>query len=373
MSDITLMLLGAGASSRFTLPVKKQWLWIGDEPLWLYVLHRFTSFAQFNNIILTAHPQEKPLFEKYSNALVIPGGNTRQESIRNALEQVRSEYVLISDIARVCVQKEVIERILEQKGKADCIAPYVPAVDTVVYKNETIDRSEVKLIQTPQLSRTKTLQEALLQEREFTDESSAIKAFGKDVVYVLGSEKQRKLTYKEDLHYLDCLQPPVNTQRVGMGFDVHAFCKNRPLMLCGVEVPYTKGLAGHSDADVAIHAIIDALMGAAGFGDIGELFPDSNMEYKDIDSKVLLQKTAILLRQCGFTIVQIDLTIMAQAPKLLDFKPAMQQTIASLLELPQHNLNIKATTTEKLGFVGRKEGIAAQAIATLKYFDWRKI
>ncbi len=372
LSDITLVLLSAGESSRFGLPVKKQWLWIGDRPLWLFVLQRFTSIAPFHRTIITAHPQEKPLYEKYCDAIVVAGGTTRQDSIRNALEYVESDYVLISDIARVCIEKSVVHNLLKRKGEAACIVPYLPAVDTIVYKNETIDRSQVKLIQTPQLSHTATLRRALEQGREFTDESSAIKALGESVRYVEGSPAHRKLTHKADLAHLPCLTPPLNVRRTGIGFDVHAFCTDRPLMLCGIEVPHTHGLAGHSDADVAIHAIIDALMGAAGFGDIGELFPDSDHRYKDIDSKILLSRCAELLHKCGFLIEQIDLTILAQAPKLLDYKPAMQKRIAAILHIAKHKINIKATTTEKLGFVGRKEGIAAQAVATLKYFDWRE-
>ncbi|BCD68415.1 bifunctional 2-C-methyl-D-erythritol 4-phosphate cytidylyltransferase/2-C-methyl-D-erythritol 2,4-cyclodiphosphate synthase [Nitratiruptor sp. YY09-18] len=372
MSDITLVLLSAGESSRFELPCKKQWLWIEDEPLWLYVLRRFTSFAAFTKTILTAHPKEKNLYEKYSNAIIVQGGKSRQESILNALKFVESEYVLISDIARVCIQKDVVQRVIAHKDEGACIVPYIKPVDTIVYRNETIDRNEVKLIQTPQLSHTKTLRQALSQGIEYTDESSAIKALGGKVVYIEGSPKHRKLTNKEDLAFLECLKPPLQIPRTGLGFDVHAFCTGRPLMLCGVEVPYEKGLLGHSDADVALHALIDALMGAAGFGDIGEIFPDSDEKYKDIDSKILLQECVELLQKCGFVIEHVDLTIMAQAPKLLDFKQTMQQNIATLLHIPKHRVNIKATTTEKLGFIGRKEGIAAQAVATLNYYDWSR-
>ncbi len=371
MSDLTLVLLGAGESNRFGLPVKKQWLRIGDMPLWLFVTKRFTSMATFKDVIITAPRHEKRFFERYCDFKVVEGGTTRQDSINNALDFVQSEYVLISDIARACIKEDVLKRIIEHKGVADCVAPYIPSPDTVVYRNETIDRSEVKLIQTPQLSRTALLRQAL-QGQEFTDESSAMRAIGARVAYIPGDIAQRKLTYKEDLQALSCLKPPSSKQLVGHGFDVHAFCENRPLFLCGEEIAYHQGLVGHSDADVAIHAIIDALLGAAGFGDIGELFPDSDEAYRDIDSKILLDRCAKLLRACGFEIGNIDLTIMAQAPKLLDYKPAMQRNIAKILDVPQFHINIKATTTEKLGFIGRKEGIAAQAIATLYYFDWSK-
>ncbi len=371
MSDLTLVLLGAGSSSRFGLGVKKQWLWIDEEPLWHFVLQRFETFADFERILIIAPKEERPFFQAYTDKKVLAGGQSRQESIRNALEHIQTPYVLISDIARACIQPHVLDSLLAHKGQADCIAPFIPASDTVVYEDKAIDRSKVKLIQTPQLSRTKVLAKAI-ESGEFTDESSAIKASGGSVLYIPGDPKQRKLTYKEDLKFLECLKPPAPTQRVGMGFDVHPFCQNRPLFLCGVQIEYHLGLAGHSDADVAIHALIDALLGAAGFGDIGELFPDSDPSYKDIDSTKLLRRCVELLHQTGFVIQSVDLTIMAQVPKLLPYKERMRNTIASILDIPKSHCNIKATTTEKLGFVGRQEGIAAQAVATLHYFDWSK-
>ena len=374
MSDIALVLLGAGSSTRFGLQAKKQWLWIGDKPLWLFVAERLTSIVEAADTIITAHPEEVPFFRRYCDYRVVAGGASRQESIAHALEHVKAPYVLISDIARVCIQPDVVSRIFQaMDADVDCIAPYIPSPDTVVYKNETLDRSQVKLIQTPQLSRTDTLRQALASGGEFTDESSAIRAIGGNVIYIEGDIRQRKLTYKEDLAHLSCLEPPTKKSLVGLGFDVHAFCEDRPLMLCGVEVPHEKGLAGHSDADVAIHALIDALLGAAGFGDIGELFPDSDAAYAGIDSRLLLQRVHKLLLSCGFEIASVDITILAQAPKLAPHKAAMQSTVAKILNLPKRFVNIKATTTEKLGFVGRKEGIAAQAVATLHYYDWSSV
>ena len=367
MSDFTLVLLGAGDSTRFGLPVKKQWLWIEDRPLWLHVLEKFTKILN-SPAILTCSSDERPFFEKYCDATVVPGGQTRQHSIKNALQHVSTPYVLISDIARACVQEKVVERLLRHKD-FDCVAPAIQPADTVVYRNETIDRDEVLLVQTPQLSKTQTLKKAL-EAGEFTDESSAIKAIGGKVLYIEGDRRQYKLTYKEDLKFLECLRPPSKDMRIAQGFDVHPFDPKRELWLAGVQIPHAKGLAGHSDADVALHALIDALLGAAGFGDIGELFPDTDKAYENIDSKILLKRTKELLSSCGFVIKGVDLTIIAQEPKIAPFKSRMQSTIARILEIPKHHVNLKATTTEKLGFVGRKEGIAAQAVANLQYFDW---
>lgn len=370
---MTLVLLGAGNSSRFGLNVKKQWLWCGNEPLWLYVTNRFTHSFSFHDVVITAHPKEIPFYKKYCHYTVVEGADTRQRSLLNALEMVQTPYVLVSDIARPCIQKEVVQKMIENRSHAACIVPYIQPADTVVYKNETIDRNEVKLIQTPQLSKTDILRKALTQGKEFTDESSAIASLEEKVLYIPGDRKQHKLTYTEDLKLLPCLQKPSNAKRIGNGFDVHAFCANRKLFLCGIEIPYDKGLAGHSDADVAIHALIDALLGAAGFGDIGELFPDSVDTYKDIDSKKLLFEAVQLLHACGFVIENVDLTIIAQNPKIGPYKAKMQQSLHDLLHIPQHAINLKATTTEHLGFVGRNEGIAAMATATLHYFDWSAI
>ena len=369
MSDITIILLSAGSSSRFGLPVKKQWLRSGEKPLWLNVAKRF---EEYGSIIITASKEEIPFFRKYCDYDIVAGGQTRQQSIQQALKLVKTPYVLISDIARACVSKELISKVIENIDKADCIAPAIKPPDTVVYRNETIDRSEVLLVQTPQLSKTNILSQAF-ELGEFTDESSAIRALGGKVLYIEGERSAIKLTYKEDLKFLSCLKPPQKIQRSGYGYDVHSFSKDRKLYLCGVEIPHSQGLAGHSDADVAIHAIIDALLGAAGFGDIGELFPDNDPAYKGIDSKKLLEKCATLLTSCGFKIINIDLTIIAQKPKLSPYKSLMQESIANILQLPKESVNIKATTTEGLGFVGKEEGIAASALATITYLDWSQL
>ena len=364
------MLLGAGSSSRFGLKAKKQWLFTGELPLWLYVAKRFEKMQKFHKIIITSSKREKPLFEKYCDYLIIEGGQSRQASVKNALKEVQTPYLLVSDIARVCVNGDMVRRILDKKEAADCVVPYISPPDTVVYQNETIERSEVKLIQTPQLCRTDTLKKALQSQREFTDESSAIRAIGAKVEYVEGDKRAMKLTYKEDLRFLDCIEKPSKTELVGEGFDVHPFDENRELFLGGVKIEHSRGLAGHSDADVVIHALIDALLGAANFGDIGELFPDSSDRYKGIDSKELLKEVKELLQECGFEPVKVDITIMAQEPRLYPYKLQMATKIGSILNLEKHRVNIKATTTEGLGFIGRAEGIAAKAVATLKYYNW---
>ncbi len=370
MPDLSIILLSAGHSSRFKIATKKQWLRVGSTPLWLDLAKRFRNYTNNDKIIITAAANEIKYMKKFADFEFVVGGESRQESLYKALEKVSSPYVLVSDIARACVDKDTIDRILEQKGKGDCIVPYLKVSDTVVYKNETIDREEVKLIQTPQLSKTEILKKALSQEKIFTDESGAIKSIGGKVIYVEGSLKAHKITYFHDLKKLDCLKPPSNDIFVGEGFDVHPFEKGKPMYLGGVKIDSSYGFKAHSDGDVAIHALIDSLLGAAGAGDIGELFPDSDERYKNIDSKILLKESANFVKSVGFEIVNVDITIMAQKPKLLNYKEKMRKTLSSLLEIEPFRVNVKATTTEKLGFIGRSEGVAVSAVSLLKFYRW---
>ncbi len=245
-------------------------------------------------------------------------------------------------------------------------------VDTLYFKNNPIDRESTKIIQTPQLSYSSTLKEALSKNIEFTDDSSAISYMGGEIIFVEGSQKAHKLTTIEDLSKLSCLKKPSNRALTGFGIDIHPFEEGKPMVLCGVEIESSFGFKAHSDGDVAIHALIDALLGASGLGDIGAFYPDTSDDYKGADSKELLKDTVNRLRDFGYEIGNVDLAIIAQTPRLLNHKKAMRFKLASILNLRPNLVNIKATTAEKLGWVGRKEGIAVEAVATLYYYDWKK-
>jgi 2-C-methyl-D-erythritol 4-phosphate cytidylyltransferase/2-C-methyl-D-erythritol 2,4-cyclodiphosphate synthase len=364
-------MLGAGSSSRFKSLSKKQWLRIGDVPLWLYATNGIANKIDFSQVIVVCAPEELEYMKLFSDTITfVKGGATRQESLQNALLHVKSEKVLVSDVARACISDDMLERILHVKD-ADIVVPYLSVSDTVVYQNETINRDAVKLIQTPQLSITKVLKTALQSEKIYTDDSSAIKANGGSVAYVLGSKKAQKLTFEDDLEILTDLEAPSSDIFVGNGFDVHAFEDGKEMWLGGILIDVSYGFKAHSDGDVAIHALIDALLGAIGAGDIGELFPDTDDTYKDIDSKILLQNVINFINSVGYEIINCDITIMAQKPKLLNYKLQMRKTLAHILKLDVLHVNIKATTTEKLGFVGREEGVAASATATVKYHNWK--
>jgi len=373
LSDLTLILLSAGSSSRFELNVKKQWLRVDHKPLWQFVAQRLEDTTLFNKIIITSSIDDIEFMKNYSSYTFVPGGKTRQESLKNALKEVDTEYVLVSDIARACISKNFLESIIGKKGSADCIVPYLKVNDTVVYEDRTIDRDRVKRVQTPQLSRSKILKNALDTNQDFTDESSAIVSYGGSREFILGEEDAHKITYLQDLKQIPCLKSPSQDILSGTGFDVHAFDDKGDMYLCGVKIESDYGFKAHSDGDVAIHALIDALLGASGMGDIGMMFPDNDDAYKDIDSKELLTRVVIKLYDFGFTIVNVDLTIAAQKPRVGKYKLQMRKKLAEILNIESSRVNIKATTTEKLGFIGRGEGVGVIANANLKYFDWTKI
>jgi len=368
-----LILLGAGSSSRFNTNVKKQWIYTAQTPLWQHVAEHFSNSASFENIIIVSTLEEINAMKNFATYTYVLGGNSRQASLTNALKHVTSEYVLVSDIARCCVPTDMIQRILNAKKEASCIVPVLPVTDTLYLDMQPIDREKVKIIQTPQLSKTSLLKKALQTETFFTDDSSAIASLGEKVHFVEGSTKAHKLTTLEDLQKVTCLQAPSNQTLTGFGIDIHPYEQGKQMFLCGVHIDVPYGFKAHSDGDVAIHALIDALLGAAGLGDIGELYPDTEDTYAGADSKELLRDTVKRINAYGFTIGNIDMTIMAEAPKLLPYKEEMKQTLASLLGIRQNFVNIKATTAEKLGFVGRKEGVTVHAVANLTYINWKNI
>ena len=376
MSDITLVLLSAGKASRFRKNsfVKKQWLYVDDEPLWQFVANRFLKMQDFSKVIIVSSKEEIEYMKSFDDRfLYVEGGEHRQESMKNALEVVESKYVLVSDVARACITSEMIDEIISSKTKADVIVPALSVADSVVYKGESIDRDEVKLIQTPQLSKTKVLKKAIEKKELFNDDSSAVRADGGSVFFTKGNILAKKITTYADLEEIKCLKAPKELFFCGNGYDVHKFCEDKDMYLCGVKIDTPLGFEAHSDGDVAIHALIDSLLGAIGAGDIGEIFPDSSDEFKDIDSKLLLKRVVEFVRSVGFEIVNVDLTIQAQKPKLSKYKPEIKKTLANILQIKPNRVNVKATTTEKLGFVGRSEGVAVIATSQVKIYNWKSI
>jgi 2-C-methyl-D-erythritol 4-phosphate cytidylyltransferase/2-C-methyl-D-erythritol 2,4-cyclodiphosphate synthase len=374
LPDLSLIMLGAGNSTRFNHIVKKQWLRSKDTPLWLNATNNITKNYNFSKVIVTASSDEIGYMKRYDDDIIfVQGGDTRQKSLQNALVHVKTPFVLVSDVARVCVSSDMLKRIINEKENSDIVVPYLSVSDTVVYLGNTIEREHVKLIQTPQLSRTQVLKAALDTQVQYTDDSSAIKANGGIVTFVKGDKKAKKLTFLEDLKELECLKAANPDIFIGNGFDVHEFEDGKAMMLGGVKIQESPGFKAHSDGDVALHALIDSLLGAIGAGDIGELFPDNEEKYKNMDSKKLLEIVYNFVTRVGYKIINCDITIMAQTPKLGKFKQQMTKTIAKILHLKPICISIKATTTEKLGFVGRSEGVAVQATSSLKFAQWTDI
>ena len=374
MSKVTLIVLCAGTSSRFGLTAKKQWLRINNEPLWLNVTKRLKSYYNFEEILITSSKDELSYMENFSDDFkFIQGGDTRQKSILNALKNVNTEYVMVTDVARACIPKNVILDLINNKEKASCIVPIINVSDTVIYNEETINRDNVKLIQTPQLSNTKILKQALNTDIEYTDESSAIKSLNEPIHYINGSIESKKLTINSDIKQLPCLESPSKNFFTGFGIDIHQFENNKKMFLGGIEIQSDFGFKAHSDGDVLIHSVIDALLGACGAGDIGEFFPDTDEKYKGADSKVLLNHIVKFIYSVGYEIVNVDLTILAQKPKINPHKNEIKSKMAELLNIEKQFVNIKATTAEKMGFVGREEGVTVHSVATLKYYDWKNI
>lgn len=372
MLDISLIMLGAGSSSRFALPVKKQWIRLNDTPLWLYATQNLYNLYPFKDVFIASNECE--YMSKFTNSFkFIKGGDTRQESLKNALSKIDTEFVLVSDIARPCISKELFVKLIDGINNADCVVPALKVSDTAYFEDECINREKLKLIQTPQLSKTSMLKKALQNDQIYTDDSSAIRAVGGKIWYVEGSKEAKKITYYDDLLDLNLPKPSLDIFS-GNGFDIHKFglSNDKNLVICGESIPYERGIIAHSDGDVGVHALIDAILGGASLGDIGELFPDTDYKFKDINSLELLKTVHDMIKKVGFDIINLDITIIAQEPKLSQYKNKMAQNIASTLNLSQNRVNIKATTAEHLGFVGRKEGIAAIANANLKFFDWTK-
>ena len=301
---------------------------------------------------------------------VVQGGATRADSVRNGLAAAKGRLVAIHDAARPFASEEVITSALQAAAQTGAAAPAVPVKDTIKVADKdgkvvtTPDRATLYAVQTPQcFDRALYLQalEAVSGEKAslVTDDCSLFELAGLPVTLTAGDYANLKITTKEDLQ-------KENTMRIGHGYDVHRLVEDRKLILGGVEVPYEKGLLGHSDADVLLHAVMDAVLGAAALGDIGQHFPDTDPAYKGADSLALTREVAKIIAAHGYKVGNIDATILCQRPKLAPHIPAMRQNIADAFGLPLDAVSVKATTEEHLGFTGEGLGIAAHAVALIE-------
>jgi len=377
----------AGFGTRMESSLPKQYLKLAGLPIIIHTVRAFLA-AGVVDIIVVAVPPERiaetvDLFHDHGldNAAVriIAGGRRRQDSVKAGLDALPSDtgIVLVHDGARPLVSTELIRECLAATIENGAAIAAVPVKDTLKKAaadkliEATIDRTSLWQAQTPQCARYELLQRAFAenQDRDVTDEAMLLERAGIPVALVDGSEKNIKITRPEDLVLAEMIssnQPPrPAVMRIGHGYDAHRFADNRDLVLGGLTIPHDKGLAGHSDADVLTHALCDAILGALGEGDIGRHFPDSDQAYENIYSINLLTEVIALAVSHGYAISNCDITLVCQAPKIAPHIDKMKEIIGNTCKIPPDAVNIKATTTEKMGFTGRKEGIACHAVVLL--------
>ena len=381
MSSVYALVVAAGQGSRFGASLAKQYLPLGGADILHHAVAALAEHPRVAKVLVAIRPEDRALFDKSVAGLtVMPpvvGGPTRQESVRlglEALEAFRPHRVLIHDGARPFPDQQLVDRVLDGLDKAVAAIPCLPLRDTIKHAESgtiraTIDRSALWRAQTPQGFHFDAILAAHRAAigRELTDDAAVAEAAGFTPAIVDGSEHNLKVTTQEDLAAAERLIAARQGDiRVGQGFDVHPFAPGDHLWICGVRIPHGMSLAGHSDADVGLHALTDAVLGAIGAGDIGMHFPPSDLRWRGAASDQFLRHAADLVRARGGTVAAVDLTVICERPKIAPYRAPMVERVAAILGIMPDRVSVKATTTEKLGFTGRAEGMAAQAIATVR-------
>jgi len=372
----TALIVAAGTGERAGGGMPKQFRLLGGKPVLRWAAESVIRHPAVQSTrVVVADGQQANAAEALDGLDVgefITGGAERADSVRAGLAAIQGDAVLVHDAARPFCPPTVIDRLLAALEFFEGSAPVVPVGDTLARSGETlgepVDRTGLARVQTPQAFRLEALRSAYAHWTgpSPTDEATVVRATGMKVAAVAGDPALEKLTLPSDFERAEQWLAGRMIPRTGMGFDVHAFSGDGPLMLGGIEVPHPRGLAGHSDADVVLHAITDALLGAAGLGDIGEHFPPSDARWKGAESSLFLAHAVALVRDKGAVIDHLDCTIIAEAPKVGPHREAMRERIAQIAGLSVEQVSVKATTTEGLGFTGRREGIAAQAVASIR-------
>jgi 2-C-methyl-D-erythritol 4-phosphate cytidylyltransferase/2-C-methyl-D-erythritol 2,4-cyclodiphosphate synthase len=400
------IVLAAGTGSRLARALgdgapRKGLVVVAGRPLVAWSVETLSRTPGVSEVIVVLHDEDfeqaQPLLRAAGATGFARGGARRQDSTLSGLKasDPRSEFVLVHDAARPLVERAHVERVLARAREVGAALLAVPAKDTVKRVAadgivvETPPRKELWLAQTPQVARREQLRAALeaAGDLEVTDEASALERLGLRVAVVEGSYENLKVTTAEDLPVVTRLleksphevarrkteplsspltgDPARSAFRVGLGTDIHRLVADRKLLLGGVEIPFEKGLLGHSDGDALFHAVIDAALGGAGLGDVGEMYSDKDARWKGADSRQLLLGALARVRAKGFEVVQVDVTVRAEAPRLSPFKAAIRSSLASALSLEEARVNIKAKTNEGLDAIGRGEAIAVDAVVLL--------
>ncbi len=385
MAGTVALIVAAGRGSRLGGEIPKQYLPIAGQALLRYSLDTLVNHPSIDAVRLVIHPDDRKLYDQaiagYALAEPVAGGATRQQSVLNGLESLASQApdrVLIHDGARPFLDRGTVDRVLAALDKVPGAIAALPVADTVKRASgdhaitHTIDRQGLWRAQTPQGFRFADILKAHQAQagRELTDDAAVAEQSGLKVAVVEGSEDNFKVTTREDLARAERRlvggAASDYEYRTGNGFDVHAFEPGDGVWLCGVKVPFTAKLKGHSDADVALHALTDAILGAIGAGDIGQHFPPSDPQWKGANSAQFIKHAADIVMQRGGMITHLDVTVICERPKLGPHRDSMTAKLAEILGIAPHRVSVKATTTENLGFTGRGEGIAAIASATVR-------
>ena len=381
---VSAVVLAGGSGLRMNLGITKQRITLLGESILHRTVRAFDECDEIDAIVVACRADElewvKDQLKDISKPLkIVIGGKTRAESSYNAFVALpeESDFVAIHDGARCLITPENIKKVVRAAYLYGAASAGTTVTDTVKsmsdgFVDSTIQRDRLFLAHTPQIFSTELYSRAIKSislDETYTDDNMLIERIGVKVCSVDTGKHNIKITTAEDLSYAEFIlegRSAVNEIRVGHGYDVHRLVEGRKLILGGVEIPFEKGLLGHSDADVLTHAIMDALLGACALGDIGRHFPDSAGEFKDISSLELLKRVTCLIYDRGYSIVNIDATLVMQRPKVSPYIDQMISNISEILDIEQGRINIKATTEEKLGFTGSGDGASAHAIATVK-------
>lgn len=383
MSTIALI-VAAGRGERLGSATPKQYLAVAGQPVLRRTARAFLAQPRIDAIRVVTREADRGFYQAAVGDLdlmaPVAGGASRQESVARGLESLTGqgvERVLIHDAARPFVAPALIDGVLDALAAAPGAIPALGLNDSLKRGADgrvvaAVDRAGLYRAQTPQAFRFPAILAAhrAAAGRDLSDDAAVAQLAGLDVALTAGSEDNFKITTPADLERAErMLAGAGRVVRVGQGFDVHRFAANRPLVLCGVRVPHDQGLAGHSDADVALHALTDAVLGALAAGDIGDHFPPDDPAWRDARSDRFLAHAVDLVARAGGRVTGLDVTVICERPKIGPHRPAMRRRVAEIAGLDLDQVSVKATTTERLGFTGRGEGIAAQAVATLALPD----
>src|SRR5205823_313222 len=381
MTATCALIVAAGRGTRFGGDLPKQYLPLGGATVLRHAVNAFAAHPRIAGVLVAIRPEDRALFDRAVAGLSVlppvPGGAERQDSVRLGLEALaahKPERVLIHDGARPFPDAALIGRVIDGLDEAPAAIPALPLGDTIKRVEdgvirETIDRSQLWRAQTPQGFHFAPILAAhrAAAGHVLTDDAAVAEAAGIAPLIVAGSEENLKVTTAEDLAAAERLLAARQADvRVGQGFDVHPFGPGDHVMVCGVAIPHEVAPVGHSDADVGLHALTDAVLGAIGAGDIGMHFPPSDPRWRGASSDRFLAYAATLVRERGGAIAAVDITIICERPKIAPYRDRMIDRVAEILAISPGRVSVKATTTERLGFTGRGEGIAAQAVATVR-------